>query len=128
MVGDHFANSATVTQWGLHFTYFMSGGESSGLRVLLAEMCVCLCVSLCVYLCELGEFGLLNEILCAHCFPVKISVPNHPVTPLVFYPHVIFDFISLVGRRGNHLLTMLRDLYPKFHCPLKIKEFVFALV
>lgn len=31
---DHFANAVMVAQWGLHFTYFTSGGERARGSVL----------------------------------------------------------------------------------------------
>lgn len=66
--------------------------EGSGICVILTSMRVRACVLVCV-----GGMWLVKcENVNAHCFPVKISVPNHRVTPLVFYLQLIFHLISLL--------------------------------
>lgn len=46
---DHFTNAVMVAQWGLHFTYFMSGGERAqgSVRFWLRCFCEIVCIFVC---------------------------------------------------------------------------------
>lgn len=125
----HSANAVMVAQWGLHFTYFMSGGgrERKREKELRAALCASgwhVFVRLCVFV-RVGGIWLVKMwgLIVSRS---RYQYQKHRVTPLVFYLRLICDFIRLAGpsgRRGYNVLPMLGRFISKLSShPVKIKN------
>lgn len=112
----HSANAVMVAQWGLHFTYFMSGGERERERAQGGSVCfwlTCFFVRLCVFV-RAGGIWLVKMwgLIVSRS---RYQYQKHRVTPLVFYLRLICDFIRLAGPSEDIMSSQcLGGLYLSF--------------